>query len=453
VSAFRTEVPNGQNEQVYVGGQVGDLLVPIRSGDLTYEAVGSAIGVSDTGLVSANAEGEASVRVRHNPTAITGTLPLTVTASSARRSKWTVLVFLNAANDLSSFDEANVNQMERVADNPDVRFVLQWKQARGSWDTSPSFEGTRRYLVRPDSTSNIASELVQNMGNSVDMGSASVLRDFIAWGKSNYPADRYCLVIWNHGNGWQRSSRKPPATRGVSYDDQTRNFIRTWELASALGSGRIDILSWDSSLMQMLEVAYEVKDQVDYVVGSQESPPGEGLPYDDVFRPFRDDPDQSTRQLTKAFVDAMVNYPPYVSREITQSSIETAKLDALANAVSTLGSALSTHRSAVLPFYADVRDGSQQYGTGLTYVDLVDFCTKLEAQSLPSAVRNGCEQVRLRVGEAVAWEGHNANSPGSNGIAIEMASASDFAGSLRNDYALLSFGIQTQWDEWLAESP
>ncbi|MCX5844398.1 MAG: clostripain-related cysteine peptidase [Deltaproteobacteria bacterium] len=26
--------------------------------------------------------------------------------------------------------------------------------------------------------------------------------DFIKWAVEKYPADQYCLILWNHGSGW-----------------------------------------------------------------------------------------------------------------------------------------------------------------------------------------------------------------------------------------------------------
>ena len=36
-----------------------------------------------------------------------------------------------------------------------------------------------------------------------DMDDPEVLKDFIDWGLKKYPADRYGLIFWNHGNQWR----------------------------------------------------------------------------------------------------------------------------------------------------------------------------------------------------------------------------------------------------------
>ena len=42
----------------------------------------------------------------------------------------------------------------------------------------------------------------ENLGRDVDSGSPQTLVDFIRWSKAKAPADRYALIIWNHGSGW-----------------------------------------------------------------------------------------------------------------------------------------------------------------------------------------------------------------------------------------------------------
>jgi hypothetical protein len=288
------------------------------------------------------------------------------------------------------------------------------------------------------------------------MGQKETLADFIAWGKANYPSDRTVLVIWNHGNGWLRSPITRDVTRAVSYDDETGSAINTWELAQALGNHRFDILSWDASLMQMMEVAYEVKDKADFITGSEESPPGEGLPYDLIFRRFRDNPNAPTRDLTKAYVDGMLEFPQYANRKITQSVLDTSKLDELAVAIDGLGNALSASKNAVTTAVVNARETSQAYSRTSTreYRDLVDLCQKLEAGTTVPSVIQAAAAVRAAVAQAVVWEGHNAQSPGSRGIAIDFSKGTTFlSGGRAEDYAKLRFGAETNWDEWLSTAP
>lgn len=370
----------------------------------------------------------------------------------AAPAKWTVIVFMNAANNLWPYSTLNMNQMEKVAQNPDVRFVVEWKQST-MVDPGSSFNSTRRYLVKPDTTTAIASQLVQDLGPGYDMGSAAHLLDFINWAKARYPAQRYCVVIWNHGNGWKRSPGQEEP-KGASYDDETGNHIDTWQFSQALGSGVSDILAWDASLMQQLEVNYEIRGKAHYIVGSEESPPAAGYPYETIFAHFRDNPDDATLNLAKAFVDETLAWYGSTNK-ITQSVIDPTQLPNLATQTSALADALIANVGSLGAIVPQVRSTAQTYSdSGLNghYRDLYDVCLKLEGLGPPAAVANASQNVRTAVSQAVLYEGHNVNSPGSRGISIDFSSAAQFA-PLAVDYQKLQFGLDTHWGQWLAIAP
>lgn len=453
VSPSQTSVQVGRGASFHAYGVnpagVKTFLAP---SSITWSVLGGIGSVTTDGNFTCNAVGTGSVRALYT-NGKAGTSIVTGTSPVVTSGKWTILVYINGANDLQQYSLPNVNQMEKVAGNADVRFVVQWKEYPAAFGAG-EFNGTRRYLIKPDTTTNLASTLLQDMGTTVDMGSPQTLHDFITWGKANFPADHYCLVIWNHGNGWLRSpdSVKPYA---VSYDDQMGTSIQIWDLNQALGSEHFDIISWDASLMQMLEVAYEIKDNCDFVVGSEESPPGEGLPYDLVFAPFRDTPDASARTLSKSFVDGMLARYTTTTHKITQSVIDTSQLPSLATAVSALGTELKNNASSLTSVIQSTRSTAQAYSptTVRYYRDLKDVCLNIEAgSSVPSSVLTATANVKTALSNAIVWEGHNSLSPNSTGISIDFSPSSVFAGNL-TDYQKMKFAQVTQWDEFLAVAP
>lgn len=366
---------------------------------------------------------------------------------------------MNAANNLFAESSLNINQMEAVAGNPNVRFVVQWKQSKKMFAGS-SFDGVRRYLVKADADLNVVhsqiieKDLVDSNGNALDFGDAATLRDFIDWGLANYPADRVALIVWNHGNGWKRSPHEEQ-TRGVSYDDEYGTRIDTDQLDDALGPHTFDLVVWDASLMQMTEVAYELRDKAQFVIGSEESPPTEGYPYDRVFKPFRDTPGAPTATLARSFVSETLAFPPYANRRITQSVLDSSKLGDLANAVSDLGAALVSNRAQMANIVPRVRDNAQAYSpTPLRfYRDLNHVCQLLEADpATTSLVRSASSKVRAAIRAALVWEGHNGLSPNSHGIAIDFSPGLTFQ-SYRPEYLQLKFAKDTAWDEFLATAP
>jgi clostripain len=419
--------------------------------------------VDEDGLALGVLPGIGTVVASHTVSGFTDAAVVTVTQFSIQKKKWTVLVFLNAANDLNEFGDLNFNQMERVAGNPDVRFVVQWKQALISGvSNDPSFTGTRRYLVKKDTTSEVKSDLIQNMGEGVDMGDPQTMADFIDWGMTYFPADRYVVIVWNHGNGWRRSLATDNPTRGVSYDDETGNSINTWELVQAMSGKKVDILAWDASLMQMQEVAYQLRNNADYIVGSEESPPGAGYPYDTIFDNFEATPDLSTLSLAKNFVDATLAVPSYANQKITQSVLDTTKLAGVTTAMSALAQQLISQRNAnptgFVEYIQAARLNAQSYSptSGRTYRDLFDLTMELDksvAGYQPTAgILNANHNLRQAILAAVAHEGHNAQSPDSRGISVDFSNTTRYQ-TFATDYQLMQFAQAGLWDEWLAVAP
>lgn len=450
-----------QNMPYVATGVSGGRMVLLPPSSFTWSVQGGVGTIDANGQFTATTAGSGQVVANLAATSLQGSAQVTVTQQTVTTSKWTIMVFMNAANDLYTYSDDDINEMEQVASNPDVRVVVQWKQSKNVFAGS-TFDGVRRYLVKQDTTSQVASQLLQSNltvgGQALDMGNPQTLKDFIVWTKANYPANRYALIIWNHGAGWRRSPEDELPTRAFSYDDEYGTSIKTWQTDAALSGHHFDILAWDSSLMQMVECAQETAQYADFIVGSEESPPGEGYPYQLVFDDFRDNPDGTSLLLSKAFVDAMGFYgqsgQPYAARKITQSSVDTSKLPALMTSIDALALQLITHGPTVPTVIQSVRLNAQSYSPTSTriYRDLVDVCLRLEAEAtVPTSVKTACADVRLKVADAVVWEAHNGNSSGSHGLSIDFSDSGTFL-PVRPDYIQLKFAT-TNWDEWLGLAP
>lgn len=117
--------------------------------------------------------------------------------------RWTFMVYMDADGDLETYGILNMNQMEVVGSGAHVNIVAQLDRAPGFDATNGDWTETRRYLVlRDEDMQTIHSTVVESLGE-VDMGRPEPLREFIAWAASRYPAERYALVVWNHGSGWR----------------------------------------------------------------------------------------------------------------------------------------------------------------------------------------------------------------------------------------------------------
>jgi hypothetical protein len=425
------------------GTQGGGLLNLTANG-----AVASADG-SVTGQLTQGANGSQPV-LNLQLTKLNGAaVNVTITLTRTTRAKWSFLVYLNGANDLQTFGPLNFNQMEKVGSTTDVNIVVQWKQASCSSCGSPDWTGTRRYFVTKDSdVSAVHSTLVQDMGPSIDMGDWHQLRNFIVWGQQNYPADHYALVIWNHGAGWRGRSAGRAATRGVSFDDATGNYIQTWELPQALGvTPKMDTVIFDASLMQMLEVDYEIKDSTGVVTGSEESPPGEGYVYDTFLSDLVANPNMSAAQLGTQIVNRTLE--AYGSQgNNTQSAVDTSKLANLTSAVDAFAGALLAHRSDSATALANARINAEHMTSSYAYYkDLWDYAELVRTTTTAADLQSAASNVETAISGALIAEKHGALHARSHGLTIYVPDPLTYLST----YGNLAFARNSRWPQWLQQ--
>jgi hypothetical protein len=104
-------------------------------------------------------------------------------------------------------------------------------------------------------------KLMQTL-DEIDMGDFNTLKNFINFGKEQYPADRYILTIFDHGAGWA----------GACLDETNDGWLTMDEMQRALlDSGGMDILCFIACQMTSVESAYELRHCTDIYIGSQET--------------------------------------------------------------------------------------------------------------------------------------------------------------------------------------
>jgi hypothetical protein len=373
-----------------------------------------------------------------------GLTPLTGTPVAVTR-RWTVLIFMNGNNDLEPNGVDNLNQLESAPDSAAVTTVVQFARSPEFDASNGNWTGARRIEVHHDADpTTLTSPTVEDLGDA-DMGQAATLRAFLAWGAARYPSERRLLVIWNHGSGWKSRLPAGAITRGISFDDVHHSFIRTQELPAALAGTTLDVVAFDASLMQMLEVAYEIRTTAPYIVGSEESPPAPGYPYDRIQRALVSSPTMPPREAAILFArETLVAYGP--TSNITQSVLDTGKLDALAGALDGLAGALLPHAVPDAVALATVRDATEHYAQ-LEYKDLADYAAQVKA-ALPDTT-GAADAVIAAVGQAVIAEVHGAAHARSRGVSIYVPSPDAYS-TFAAGYATLALSQRTRWPDFLA---
>ena len=57
------------------------------------------------------------------------------------------------------------------------------------------------YVTQDDDLDRLGSQVVEDLGE-VNMADGQTLVDFVKWAMENYPADKYALILSDHGMGW-----------------------------------------------------------------------------------------------------------------------------------------------------------------------------------------------------------------------------------------------------------
>ncbi|PIU19233.1 MAG: hypothetical protein COT18_08680, partial [Elusimicrobia bacterium CG08_land_8_20_14_0_20_59_10] len=256
----------------------------------------------------------APARTNASPRAMPG-LPLP-------QKKYTVALFMNGKNNLGSFMARKLLQLEAVGSDANINIVMEIGVIKPVPACSTctvhhmygaTWDGVRRYYVVKNPkqpAKKIATSLQLPVAVNTDMGDYKNLVAFVNWTKTNFPAQKYIVVVGNHGGAWVDHTKKPQgAAKGVSYDDVTHNYITTPEIGKALSEfGGADVLIFDDCLMQASEVAAEVRDKVSFLLGSEEISYTNHFRPDWLFAPLKAKPGMSPAAFVGSFMRTWSSY-------------------------------------------------------------------------------------------------------------------------------------------------
>ncbi|PLX20008.1 MAG: hypothetical protein C0601_00345 [Candidatus Muiribacterium halophilum] len=374
-------------------------------------------------------------------------------SSFAASKDWTIMVFLNADNNLERFGIADFNEMETVGSTNDVNIIVQLDRASGYDTSNGDWTGTKRYYVEKDNTSAIASKVVMDMGE-VDMGDYKEAINFFKWGATNYPAERYMFVYWNHGAGWVKSNTDE-VVKGISYDDQSGNHIDSIgmkkaadAMAAAIGR-KVDITAFDACLMGMVEIQAQLEDSVDVLIASEETEPGDGWPYTPVCSAFVSNPGASTavlaREVVNAYMDSYAGSSSWWGpTACTQAASYLSKAGRVQEAVDALAEQIVKDQQ----FDAlDVAMKNAQSYAYSFYKDLYHMAELIQDNTTSNSVKVRCNEVKDAVNASVIeskWQADKMKD--SHGLAIYAPKSNEY----KDYYVYTEFAKKTAWDEMLS---
>lgn len=327
---------------------------------------------------------------------------------------FTIMVYIIGSNLESGGGSAtsDIVEMANAVYGEDVNVVIQTGGAKKWQNSIVPADKIGRFELR-DGYLTMVEELPQ-----ASMCRESTLTEFIKWGESSYPSDRYGLILWDHGGGF---------LNGYGSDENyPGEFLLIPSIASAVGNAGVhfDFIGFDACLMGCLECAYSLKDSADYMVASEESEAGIGWFYTDWLTYIGQNPDASMEEIGRKIVDGLVETNEADSHwgadEFKTATLSLIDLDKIDNAYLAwkkfLGMNYEKLKDGGFDILSKARENARCYGdnpSNDTYFEMVDMLDYVNECALP-----GVYDIVQDIRSCIVYT--NSNISGSNGLSVYL---------------------------------
>lgn len=319
---------------------------------------------------------------------------------------YTLMLYM-CASDLESecgFATEDLNEIMYGYTAGNLNVIVQTGGTAEWQNTVVADDRCQRYRATEDGL-----ELVDDSLGMQNMADSATLTDFIQYCSSNYAADHYGLVLWDHGGG---------VVGGYGYDE---NFggdsMSLTEMSRALGdaSVHLDMLGFDACLMANFETCLMAAPYTDYLIASEEPEPGCGWYYTDWIGKLSENCGIPPKRYGRQIIDDYITESGWDS----PSMYSTLGMFDLQQVTQKLLPALSQFSDdAVQQLSAgEYRRISQSrsntravYQSELDHIDLLDYAQHSQSET--------ADQLEQAVSDCVVYYRETENGSGDNGLSI-----------------------------------
>lgn len=319
---------------------------------------------------------------------------------------YTLMLYM-CASDLESecgFATEDLNEIMYGYTAGNLNVIVQTGGTAEWQNTVVADDRCQRYRATEDGL-----ELVDDSLGMQNMADSATLTDFIQYCSSNYAADHYGLVLWDHGGG---------VVGGYGYDE---NFggdsMSLTEMSRALGdaSVHLDMLGFDACLMANFETCLMAAPYADYLIASEEPEPGCGWYYTDWIGKLSENCGIPPKRYGRQIIDDYITESGWDS----PSMYSTLGMFDLQQVTQKLLPALSQFSDdAVQQLSAgEYRRISQSrsntravYQSELDHIDLLDYAQHSQSET--------ADQLEQAVSDCVVYYRETENGSGDNGLSI-----------------------------------
>ncbi len=421
-------------------------------------------------------------------------------AGSQAGQTWLVMMYEDADDKILEQDiYVDLNEAERAGSDERVKIVAQVDRFRGAYSGDGDWTGAKRFFItQDDDLQQVNSEVVEDLGE-VNMSDSKTLIDFVTWAMQTYPADKYVLIMSDHGMGWPGGWSDPvPGGQGdprIPLAARLGNNLYLNEIDSALeqirsrtGLDKFELIGMDACLMGQLEVFSALAPHARYAVGSEEVEPALGWAYTGFLDALKQNPNMDGAELGQLIVQSYINDDQRIvdrnaraeflrqgsplgsygdisaaqlARQISQTSTLTAvDLSAMPQVLEDLNQLAFQLQNIRQQPVARARSYAQSFTSifgsqvPASYVDLGNFLSMLKDGVSDQEVKQTVDNLQTALEQAILAEKHGPKKPGATGITIYFPNSQLYQSPLAGaeSYTAIAdrFAGATLWDDFLA---
>ena len=396
-----------------LAGCSGDEAAQGNPGDASRPSAAETVnrtenGTAETGVPGAEDAGSAGLEATDSDAA-GGEAPQTsaddkgaeeIVDSSKKNETFTLMFYMVGSNLESDYGcaTADINEVLYGYTGDKVNIVFETGGAY-DWQNSVVAPGVvQKYAVEDG-------ELVlkEDLGKK-NMAVPNTLADFITWSVAEKPADRYGLILWNHGGG---------TIGGFGHDEIFDEMLTLSQMDDAFEKADVnfEFIGFDACLMSTIETGMMLSDHANYMIASEEIEPGTGWYYTNWIKALCENPSMDIKEIAGNIIDDYVDGPDtFYSDDLTLAVTDLSKIPALYKTLCEflVNADSELHQNGFIDL-SMARSNARDFGDGdFDQIDIVDFAQK---SGVP-----GYNKITQAVDEAVLTFGTNMNS--TSGLAM-----------------------------------
>ncbi|MEZ4266442.1 MAG: clostripain-related cysteine peptidase [Myxococcota bacterium] len=206
---------------------------------------------------------------------------------------WTVFVYGQADSNISADLADNIQEMSKATLSGDINVVVMvdWNSSLpNSWDPICA-DGETACPNLPEKTQwlrirgNGAEPEIMRVTDEIDSTDPAELSAAVEAAFTEFPADRYAVMLWNHGGSWDGGygsdvdDGKLDDGTNMTHVEATSAVKAGLAAAGIEGTRPLSFFFFDTCLMGNVEVAYAARELAKVYVGNAEVDFGSGLNY------------------------------------------------------------------------------------------------------------------------------------------------------------------------------